>query len=115
MLCPFRLRIPATFNMVQEVAEEYASKISCPHLLIKAKDSSKYMTDENFDRLLKVYRNNNPNFVYREVEGGHHEHLNNPHRVSPIVNRFLEKRFEDPELENAAFDLIWPENEITNL
>eukprot|EP00088_Acartia_fossae_P016068 TRINITY_DN18964_c0_g1_i10.p1 TRINITY_DN18964_c0_g1~~TRINITY_DN18964_c0_g1_i10.p1 ORF type:complete len:357 (-),score=60.89 TRINITY_DN18964_c0_g1_i10:152-1183(-) len=101
-----RLRIPTTFNMVQEVAEEYGSKISCPHLLIKAKDSSKYTTDENFERILKVYRNHNPNFIYREFEGGHHLHLNTPELIAPTINKFLEKDFADPEPEKSQFDMI---------
>ena len=46
--------------MLQEVTEEYASKIQCPHLLIKGTQSLKYMTDENYQRLLKVLVNNNP-------------------------------------------------------
>ena len=104
---PGRLRIPTTFNLVQEVAEEYASKIKCPHLLIKATDSTKYMTDENYDRLLKVYRNHNPNFVYRELEGGHHIHLNTPDKVSPLINKFLAKEFPEPDPESNNFDLIW--------
>ena len=94
------------FNMVLEVAEEYASKISSPHLLIKATDSNKYTTDENYDRLLKVLRNNNPKFIYREVEGGHHVHLNHPEVVAPIINRFLEMDFEDEKPGNIPYDLI---------
>jgi len=101
-----RLRIPTTFNLVQEVAEEYASKVKCPHLLIKATDSTKYMTDENFERLVKVYRNHNPNFVYRELEGGHHIHLNTPDKVSPLINKFLTKDFPSPDSENIQFDMI---------
>lgn len=101
-----RLRIPTTFNMVQEVAEEYASKISSPHLFIKAKDSSKYMTDEGYNRLLKVYRNHNPNFIYREFEGGHHLHLNTPHLIAPIIGDFLEKEFAQPDPETSQFDMI---------
>jgi len=101
-----RLRIPTTFNMVQEVAEEYASKISSPHLLLKAKDSSKYMSDENFDRLLKVYRHHNPNFIYREVEGGHHLHLNTPELLAPMISDFLAKEFKDPDPETSQFDML---------
>jgi len=89
-----RLRIPITFNMVQEVIEEYASNIRCPHLLVKATDSTKFMTDDNFDRLLKVYSHHNPNFAYIQVEGGHHLHLNTPELVSPIINQFLEKKID---------------------
>ncbi|XP_023345890.1 serine hydrolase-like protein [Eurytemora carolleeae] len=101
-----RLRIPTMFNMVLEVAEEYASKISSPHLLIKATDSNKYMPDESYDRLLKVMRNNNPRFIYREVEGGHHVHLNKPEVVAPIINRFLEMNFEEENPGKIPYDLV---------
>jgi len=102
-----RLRIPTTFNMVQEVAEEYASNISAPHLIIKAKDSNRYMSDECYDRLLKVYRLHNPNFLYREVEGGHHLHLNTPELVAPLINSFLAKQFDnDKDPESGKFDLL---------
>ena len=46
--------------MVQEITQEYGSKVVCPHLLIKGTDSQRYMADENYDRLLKNFRNNNP-------------------------------------------------------
>lgn len=97
-----RLRIPTAFNMVQEVTEEYGGKVSCPHLMIKATNSKKYMSDESYERILKLYRNNNPQFVYREIEGGHHLHLNTPETVAPVISRFLEKDF-GPESEDLTF------------
>lgn len=101
-----RLRIPTAFNMVQEVAEEYCSKVSSPHLLIKATDSNKFMSDENYNRFLKLFRNHNPHFLYREVEeGGHHLHLNRADLVAPLVTEFLEKDFETSE-ERKEFDLV---------
>ena len=49
-----RLRIPTAFNMDHDMTEEFASKVSSPHLVIKATDSPKYMPDEDFDKVLKV-------------------------------------------------------------
>jgi len=94
-----RLRVPTVFNMVQEISEEYGSRVSCPHLLIKATNSIKYMSDENYERFLKLYRNNNPMFCYRELEGGHHLHLNTPDTVAAVINEFLEKDFSQ-EIED---------------
>lgn len=102
-----RLRIPTAFNMVQEITEEYGSKVACPHLLIKGTDSHKYMADESYDRLLKNFRNNNPKFCYREIEGGHHLHLNTPDIVAPVISEFLERNFDhekDPSI--SSFDLL---------
>lgn len=101
-----RLRIPTPFNILQETAEEYASKIECPHLFIKGSESSKYMSDEVYSKILKVYQNNNPNFVYRIVTGGHHLHLNDPQKLKPIINEFLDRSFANPDPEIQKFDLI---------
>jgi len=101
-----RLRIPTAFNMVQELTEEFGSKVECPHLLIKGTDSSKYMSDENFDSMLKVFRLNNPNFQYRELHGGHHLHMNTPELVAPVINKFLDKEFSDPDQDRRGqYDL----------
>jgi pimeloyl-ACP methyl ester carboxylesterase len=85
-----RIRVPPAFNMVQEITEEYGRKVACPHLFIKASDSLKYMSDERYDRLIQLYRQSNPMFCYRELEGGHHLHLNTPDTVAPVVNAFME-------------------------
>jgi len=92
-----RLRIPTAFNMVQEITEEFGSRVTCPHLLIKATDSSKYMSDESYDKILKVFRDKNPHFQYSELPGGHHLHLNTPELVAPVINTFLEKDFSQVE------------------
>jgi hypothetical protein len=67
------------------------------------------MSEEIAERLLRIYISNNPNFEFREVEGGHHVHLNNPERVAPLIVRFLTKKLTDDgteEKENFPMDLI---------
>ena len=49
--------------------------------------------DFNFYNYSQIFRKNNPNFVYRELEGGHHLHLNTPEPVAQIINQFLAKDF----------------------
>ena len=94
-----RLRIPTAFNMTGDMTQEFASNVHCPHLVVKAAQGPKYMTDDAYDSLLALFRKNNPNFVYKLVEGGHHLHLNTPEPVAEIVNKFLDTKFEceDPE------------------
>jgi len=89
-----RLRVPFIQMQSHQVAEAYCSQVKCPHLLIKAFGSNKFMSDENYDSILEVYRNSNPNFVYKEAEGGHHLHLNRPDVVAPLINEFLDQSFE---------------------
>ena len=105
----FRLRVPSPFHVVQEQVEHYAAQIQCPLLVIKASDSPWYMSEENAEKILKVYSNNNPNFVFKKVEGGHHVHLNEPEKVAPLIISFLEKIFRDSgteEKENLNVDIF---------
>lgn len=95
-----RLRIPTPFNVVLEQAEHYAERVQCPLLIIKASDSPWYMSEEHAEKILKVYSNNNPNFVFKQVEGGHHVHLNEPEKVGPLVAKFLKKVFKDSGTED---------------
>ena len=63
---------------------------------------------EEYDGLLKVFRRNNHNFIYKEVDGGHHVHLNDPEPVAKIVNEFLDTNFShDDQADNhkPQFDL----------
>ena len=46
----FRLRIPTAFNMTEDMTQEFASNVQCPHLVIKGKQAPKYMSDEVYDR-----------------------------------------------------------------
>ena len=67
------------------------------------------MSDEVYSRIQGVFRKYNPNFVYRELEGGHHLHLNTPETVAPVINRFLDKKFDtsaaQEEEHKPQFDL----------
>ena len=95
-----RLRIPSPFNVVLEQVEHYAVGIQCPLLIIKASDSPWYMSEEHAEKLLKLYENNNPNFMFKKIEGGHHVHLNSPEKVAPIITKFLNKKFQDSGTED---------------
>jgi len=71
-----------------EYLKEFASKVSCPHLLIKAKKSMQYDREELDESILNVYRKN-PHFIYEEVEGNHHVHLNVPEVLAAILEQFI--------------------------
>ena len=108
-----RLRVPATFNALEEQVEHYATNIKCPMLLLKASKSHWYMQEEIAKRILKVYMNHNPNFEMHKIEGGHHVHLNEPQKVIGLINEFLLKtdfQIEDEEKkdkqENFPLDLF---------
>ena len=86
-----RLRVPATFNALEEQVEHYATNIKCPMLLLKATKSHWYMQEEIAKRILKVYMNHNPNFQMHKIEGGHHVLLREPQKVIELINEFLLK------------------------
>ena len=46
----FRLRIPTAFNMTEDMTQEFASNVQCPHLVVKGLQAPKYMSDEIYDR-----------------------------------------------------------------
>lgn len=65
-------------------------KITCPTLFIRALDSPVIPNAPPFDEHLSVLKKN-PRFEYEEVDGRHHVHLNEPHKVSGIISKFLLK------------------------
>ena len=104
----FRLRIPSPFKVGLDQVEHFTEQIKCPLLVVKATDSPWYMSEEEANRILHVYKTHNPNFNFVRVEGGHHVHLNEPNKVGPVLKKFLLKDFnsEDTKEENLPFDLI---------
>ena len=104
----FRLRIPSPFKVGLDQVEHFTEQIKCPLLVVKATDSQWYMSEEEANRILHVYKTHNPNFTFVKVEGGHHVHLNEPNKVGPVLKKFLLKDFtsEDTKEENLPFDLI---------
>jgi len=85
-----RHRIPSLYGFHTEFSKEFAANIKCPHLLVKANDSMSYGMEEVNKSILDIY-STNPLYEYKEVEGGHHVHLNSPQNVGPIINNFMEK------------------------
>ena len=74
----------------------------------QAFDSPFYMSEDVAARLVKVMRNNNPDFVYETLAGGHHVHMDSPGEVAAIVNNFLGRPFDNSgseEKENMNFKL----------
>ena len=53
------------------------------------------MSEDVAARLVKVMRNNNPDFVYETLAGGHHVHMDSPDEVAAIINNFLGRPFDN--------------------
>lgn len=85
-----RHRVTSLYSLTQEVIEDFASRITCPFLLIKATGGRGYEDPKNLTDVIAKYKSN-PDFVYNEVEGTHHVHLNEPQKVVQPIQSFLER------------------------
>ena len=74
----------------QDVALEYAMKITCKVLNIKSIPGSKYRRNDFYQQILDKIKVNAKVLKYYEVEGTHHIHLNNPQLIAPYVIEFME-------------------------
>ncbi|XP_055376274.1 probable serine hydrolase [Condylostylus longicornis] len=73
-----------------ELNLELAKRINVPYLFIKCTGSTYFESKEYFDEALEVMKKN-PKFEFYEAEGSHHVHLNEPEKISAIINPFIEK------------------------
>jgi len=85
-----RLKKSLFYAFPKEVPLEMAKRITCPHLFIKARQGPLYERKEYHEEALEIVKKN-PLFEYHEVEGTHHVHLNEPDKVAPLINSFINK------------------------
>lgn len=83
-------RIGSLYGYPQEVIRALAAKVKCPHLIIKAIDGNLYEPEDNVREVLEIYKETNPLFKQVDVEGNHHVHLNNPEKVWPHIEQFID-------------------------
>ena len=84
-----RHRVSSLYGYPHEFHREFASRIHCPHLIIKAESGPTYEPAELGQEVVNIMRQNNPNFVFATVPGSHHVHLNEPEKLWPIIQNFL--------------------------
>ncbi|XP_076654128.1 putative serine hydrolase [Halictus rubicundus] len=72
-----------------DVVLEYASRIKCAYLNIRALNGYKFDDPDAYKMTLDKIKMGSKKFEYHEVEGTHHVHLNNPEIVAPIISNFL--------------------------
>jgi len=81
--------IPSISGYTADQHAEYAKKLTCPLLLLKAKNGPLYEDKAIYDEFINIYRQHSQGFEYVEVEGTHHVHLVNPENVAQQINQFL--------------------------
>ncbi|XP_076306495.1 serine hydrolase-like protein [Tachypleus tridentatus] len=87
-----RVRKISLFNFDTKQQKLILSHLKCELLIIKAKEGPWYEDREILKDFLDLYARNSKRFQFTEVEGSHFVHLNNPERISPIINTFISKR-----------------------
>lgn len=73
-----------------DVNLELAKRIVCPHLFIKATNSTLYEKKHFYEDVLNLLKLK-PTFKHVSVEGMHHVHLTNPDRISDEVSAFIKE------------------------
>lgn len=74
----------------KKFVEALVRRLKCPTLYVKAIDSP-YADDEFSVEMREVVEKNNENYEIHFVPGTHHVHLNNPERLAPLIENFMQK------------------------
>merc|ERR1719495_1986120 len=82
--------LPSMFNTDIDDYANQAKLIQCPLLFIK---TNKGLADEFASSMLENLRLN-PDFVLVHVDGLHHVHINQHHKIHKIVFDFLDERLK---------------------
>merc|ERR1712071_140626 len=85
-----RLQVPSLYGLPGDFLLEFAAKIQCPHLLIKANSGPEYDCSDLNRAVLETY-SRNPEYQYQAVQGMHHVHLSDPQVVAPHITTFLQR------------------------
>lgn len=84
-----RLKTMDIFMVAPEVNVDSALRITAPYCFIKAlryKGQSEWLY---VDEIMYTMKDCNSKFELYGVDGGHHVHLIEPEKVSPIISRFI--------------------------
>ncbi|XP_012233698.2 probable serine hydrolase isoform X1 [Linepithema humile] len=85
-----RLKVSLLGMLSLDLVLEYASRIKCAYLNIRAVPGMKFEQPENYQKVLDNIKVGARKFEYHEVKGTHHVHLNEPEQVAPIIKKFLQ-------------------------
>lgn len=83
-----RVKYYQLFGAELGLSFEMAKRIRNKNVLIVRSTKSGYIKDGIFD-VIKIFRENNPNFELHEVDGTHHLHLNNAEEVAQALTSFI--------------------------
>lgn len=84
-----RLKINALPFFTIEEIKDFASRITCEVLNIRANRGTKFDDPENYDITLDAIKRRARRFEKVVVDGTHHVHLTHADRIAPIILNFL--------------------------
>lgn len=84
-----RVKVIQLMLVSHEVVLELANRISKPLLYVKA-SGSQTVDPEKWEETMEVLRTK-PDFEFYPVDGTHHVHLNEPEKISEVINSFINK------------------------
>lgn len=84
-----RLKTANILGMTFDQQKEFAKRLNCELMLIKASNGPLYEKEEDYDEIIDIYKKKTKKFVYKMVEGTHHVHMNNPEVVAPLIEQFM--------------------------
>lgn len=70
---------------------EFAGHIKCRYMNIKAKPYRSLDNWPVYSRVLEIIKTNAKEFVYKEYDGSHHLHLNDPKCIASDVATFIQQ------------------------
>lgn len=86
-----RLKVASLGMFSIEYVLEYAKKIKCKVLNIKANPGMDWDNPQHYGMVIDVIKKHASLVVCHEVAGTHHVHLNEPEKVLPFIVNFLHK------------------------
>lgn len=85
-----KLKTANILGMTFDQQKEFANRLKCELMIIKASNGSLYEKKEDYDEIISIYKKKAHNFVFKMVEGTHHVHLNNPEVIAPLIEQFMQ-------------------------
>lgn len=101
-----RLKVGPLVGMQHADILEYAKRVKCPMIVLKAAKSTYFENKKYFYDVIDVLQKNNKDFQYLKVDGSHHIHVNEPEKVSGIIKDFLKKYNNVDRLEGGIKEEI---------
>jgi pimeloyl-ACP methyl ester carboxylesterase len=85
-----RLRLPSRVRFTEEQVTSFLERITCPTLLIRAREGFDFDRDVMAARAAKI-----ANLQLAELDGHHHVHLDDPEAVAAVVAPFLQALLDE--------------------